>query len=158
MNPTFSFFYTLTLSLWTGGMALFTFIVTPAIFRSYGRDQAGEIVGRLFPGYFLYLLVLSALALLLFFLLGAGQSGRSFRASLFLLLVAVIMNAYVLFSLHPRTVQVKQQVATFERSAPDSPARKDFRKLHAVSAAINLSLLLDGTALLMLSRNLVRGG
>ncbi|NTW65040.1 MAG: DUF4149 domain-containing protein, partial [Nitrospirae bacterium] len=46
---------TLTRALWTGGMALFTFIVTPAIFRSYGRDQAGEIVGRLFPGYFLYL-------------------------------------------------------------------------------------------------------
>ena len=147
--------YTLTLALWTGGMALFTFIVTPALFRSFTRDQAGDIVGKLFPGYFTYLLALSALALLLFFLLGAEQTTRSFRASLFLLVVAVIINAYVLFSLHPRTVEVKQQVASFERGAPDSPARKEFRNLHAVSAGLNLFLILDSVVLLMISRNLI---
>ena len=149
--------YTLTLALWTGGMVLFTFIVTPAIFRSYGRDQAGEIVGRLFPGYFLYLLALSALVLVLFFLLGADQTSRSFRASLFLLVVAVILNAYVLFSLHPKAVQIKQQVVSFEKAAPDSPARREFRKLHGISAVLNLVLLADGIALLALSRNLVNG-
>jgi hypothetical protein len=53
MKPFLAILYTLLLSLWTGGIAIFTFIVTPAIFRSYGRDQAGEIVGRLFPGDFL---------------------------------------------------------------------------------------------------------
>jgi hypothetical protein len=157
MSQVFSFLYTLTLSLWTGGMALFTFIVTPAIFRSYGRDQAGEIVGRLFPGYFLYLLVLSALALLLFFLLGADQAVRAFRASLLLLVVAVIINAYVLFSLHPKAVEVKHQVTSFERTAPDSPARREFRKLHGISAALNLALLADGIALLALGRNLANG-
>jgi uncharacterized membrane protein len=157
MKPILFSLYTLNLALWTGGMALFTFIVTPAIFRSYGRDQAGEIVGKLFPGYFLYLLMLSALALVLFFLLGANQSSRSFRASLFLLVVAVIINAYVLFSLHPKAVQIKQQVASFEKAAPDSPARREFRKLHGISAVLNLALLADGIALLALSRNLVNG-
>ena len=148
--------YTLTLSLWTGGMALFTFVVTPSIFRSFGRDQAGEIVGKLFPGYFTYLLALSALALVLFFLLGAEQAARPYRISLALLVVGVIINAYILFSLHPRTVEVKQQVASFERAAPDSPARKEFRKLHAVSAGLNLFLLLDGAALLAMSPLLKR--
>jgi len=148
--------YTLSLALWTGGIALFTFIVTPAIFRSYGRDMAGEIVGRLFPGYFLFCLVVSVAALVLFFLVRADQASRPFRTSLFLLVVAVIINAYVLFSLHPRTVMVKQQVATFERAAPDSPARKEFRTLHSISAALNLALLLDGAALLLLSANLLR--
>lgn len=157
MKPILFSLYSLTLALWTGGMALFTFIVTPAIFRSYGRDQAGEIVGRLFPGYFLYLLALSALALLLFFLLGAEQASRSFRASLFLLVVAVIINAYVLFSLHPKAVQIKQQVVSFEKAAPDSPARSEFRKLHGISAVLNLALLADGIALLALSRNFVNG-
>jgi len=156
MNFTFATLYTLSLALWTGGMALFTFVVTPAIFRSFGRDRAGEIVGILFPGYFVYLLSLSALALVMFFLLGADQATRSFRASLFLLVVGVVINAFVLFSLHPRTVEVKQQVAFFERSAPDSPARKEFRKLHAVSAGINLFLLIDGAALLIMSPLLKR--
>jgi hypothetical protein len=157
MTSIFGSLYNITLAFWTGGMALFTFIVTPAIFRSYGRDQAGEIVGKLFPGYFLYLLVLSALALVLFFLLGTDQTSRSFRASLFLLVAAVIINAYVLFSLHPKAVQIKQQVASFEKAAPDSPARREFRKLHGISAALNLALLADGIALLALSRNFVNG-
>jgi uncharacterized membrane protein len=151
MNFALGSLYNIVLALWTGGMALFTFIVTPAIFRSFGRDQAGEIVGKLFPGYFLSLLVLSALALLLFFLLGAEQETRPFRASLILLVLALIINAYVLFSLHPRTVEVKQQVASFERAAPETPARKEFRGLHAVSAVLNLTLLLDGAALLAMS-------
>jgi uncharacterized membrane protein len=54
-----SFLYNLVLSLWIGGMSVFTFIVTPAIFKSFGRDMAGEIVGKLFPGYFLSVLILS---------------------------------------------------------------------------------------------------
>jgi len=156
MTITFSFLYNVSLALWTGGMALFTFVVTPSIFRSFGRDQAGEIVGKLFPGYFTYLLALSALALVLFFLLGAQQAARPYRISLALLVVGVIINAYVLLSLHPRTVEVKQQVASFERAAPDSPARKEFRKLHAVSAGLNLFLLLDGAALLAMSPLLKR--
>ena len=156
MTFAFASLYTLSLALWTGGMALFTFVVTPSIFRSFGRDQAGEIVGKLFPGYFTYLLALSALALVLFFLLGAEQAARPYRISLALLVVGVIINAYVLLSLHPRTVEVKQQVASFERAAPDSPARKEFRKLHAVSAGLNLFLLLDGAALLAMSPLLKR--
>jgi len=55
-------------------------------------------------------------------------------------------------------VQVKQQVASFEREAPDSPMRKEFRRLHAISAVLNLLVLADGAALLVLSRNFVKGG
>jgi len=149
--------YTLTLSLWTGGMAMFTFIVTPAIFRSYGRDQAGEIVGRLFPGYFLSTLILSGLALVLFFLIAADQATRAYRATLILLVAALLANTYITYKLHPDTVKVKQQVASFEREAPDSPLRKEFRRLHAISAVLNLLVLADGAALLVLSRNLVKG-
>ncbi|MEK6745304.1 MAG: DUF4149 domain-containing protein [Nitrospirota bacterium] len=156
MTFAFASLYTMSLALWTGGMALFTFVVTPAIFRSFGRDQAGEIVGKLFPGFFLFCLAVSSTALVLFFLLDAEQTTRPYRASLSLLVLAVIINTYVLFSLHPRTVEVKQLVTSFERSALDSPERKEFRKLHAVSAVLNLVLLLDGTALLVMSPLLKR--
>ena len=146
--------YLVTLALWTGGVALFTFLVTPAIFRSYARDQAGEIVGRLFPGYFLYLLVLSMLALVLFLLLRFERSGMAGRVSLVLIAAALIVNAYIHFRLHPETVKVKQQIASFEREAPDSPARAEFRKLHGISAGLNLFVLAEGVALLVLSRSL----
>jgi len=150
------FLYTLILSLWIGGMVIFTFVVTPAIFRAYSRDMAGEIVGKLFPGYFTYTLVLSALALVVSFLLNADRSRKTFRLSLALLAIALLANAYVSFKLHPDTVRVKQQVASFEREAPDSAARKEFRRLHGISAVMNLFVLVDGVALLALSRGLIK--
>jgi hypothetical protein len=151
MRSLFFSLYVIALSLWVGGMALFTLVVTPAIFRSYARDQAGEIVGRLFPGYFLYTLALSGLALLLFFLLAADTSARSSRISLFLLAAALLVNTYITFKLHPDAVAIKQQVASFEREPPDSPARSAFRRLHGVSAVLNLFVLADGVALLVIS-------
>ena len=44
--------YRLALALWAGGMSVFTFVVTPVIFRTQTRDDAGKIVGALFPVYF----------------------------------------------------------------------------------------------------------
>jgi hypothetical protein len=133
-----------------GGIALFTFVIAPAIFKSYGRDQAGEIVGRLIPGYFLYTLVLAALAFILFFAMAPDRSSAVSRASLVLLALALVISAYTAFKLHPDAVRVKQQVASFEREPVDSPARKRFSRLHAVSASLNLLLLADGIALLLL--------
>lgn len=155
MRPLVLTLYTFALAFWTGGIALFTFIVTPVIFRSYGRDQAGEIVGRLFPGYFLFCLAVAAASLFLFLLLRPDLSSNAARSSLVLLAAAVLVSAYVQFSLHPRTVRVKQQVATFE-AALDSPARVAFRRLHAESAVLNLFLLLDGAALVVLAPFLKR--
>jgi uncharacterized membrane protein len=157
MRPFLSFLYIFTLSLWVGGIAIFTFIVTPAVFRSYGRDVAGEIVGRLFPGYFAYLLVLSVAALLLFLFQRSAATAVLFRVCLALLVTAVLVNAYVKFRLHPEAARIKQEIASFEQEAADAPARKAFRRLHAVSAVLNLFVLLDGAALLALSRQLGRG-
>ena len=120
-------FYNLILALWVGGMAIFTFIVTPAIFKSYRRDQAGEIVGRLFPGYFLYTLILAALALVLFFIVANDQSRLAYRISLRLLIIGTGHQPFIAFKIHPDAVKLKQQVTSFERESPDSPARKQFR-------------------------------
>lgn len=151
MKLSWMFFYTLILALWVGGIAVFTFVMTPVIFRSFDRDLAGEIVGKLFPGYFLYNLVIAALALVLFFLVAGDQTSPAARLSLFLVTLALFINAYVVFKLHPDTVRVKQQIVSFERESPDSPARRQFRRLHAVSATLNLMLLADGIVLLTIS-------
>ena len=144
--------YTIVLALWTGGIFLFTFIVTPAIFKSYSRDMAGEIVGKLFPGYFMYSLVISALAFLSFFFIQSGLSKAVYRTSLLLIVAAVAINLYVTYKLHPEVRKVKAEIRSFEEVPPDSPLRAKFRKLHAVSATLNLLLLADGVTLLVISR------
>ena len=145
--------YNLALALWIGGMAIYTFLITPAIFRSYGRDEAGRIVGILFPGYFLYKLVLSLLALAFFLPLPAETSffaggWRSF--SLALILLAIVLNAVHRFLLYPAILRVKKEVRSFEADA-GSASRRKFGRLHAVSMVLNMLVLATGIALFILA-------
>jgi len=146
--------YNLVLGLWIGGMAIFTFIITPAIFKSYRRDLAGEIVGKLFPGYFLYVLVLTTLAFIIFFTVSQGALNPTARLSFALLVLALLLNTYIAFKLHPDAVRVKSQITSFESESPDSPARKKFARLHAASATLNLVIFADGIVLLLLGPTL----
>jgi hypothetical protein len=143
--------YSFLLALWTGGMFIFTFLVTPVIFKSYGRDTAGEIVGKLFPYYFPYNLVLSVLALIIFLLFIGTRGKPQNKITIILLTAAVVINIFIAFKLYPDITSVKQQISTFETQTDASPARDQFRKMHGMSAILNILLLLDGTALLILN-------
>ncbi len=150
MSALWNFCYNLVLSLWVGGISIFTFLITPAIFRSFERDEAGKIVGTLFTGYFTYNLVLSVSALILLMIIRSFLTGSGFKLSLILVICAIIINLFVTFKLHPDIRKVKQEIHTFEGPAGDSPLRKKFGKLHALSASLNLLLLADGITLLFL--------
>jgi uncharacterized membrane protein len=143
--------YGCILALWVGGIFIFTFLVTPIIFKSFQRDTAGEIVGKLFPYYFPYNLVLSVLALIVF-LLSIGMHGEiENRITIILLTAALLMNLFVTFKLYPDIKRIKQQITTFEIQSDESPMRNRFRKLHRISAILNILLLADGAALLILN-------
>jgi len=130
--------------------------MTPVIFKSYTRDMAGEIVGRLFPGYFLYNLSISLLALILFLLPWPEMLQKGFRVSLFCLVIAVLINAFVYFKLHPELKAIKKEIHSFETVSDDDPLRKKFGRLHGVSAALNLLLLADGITLLLIGTMIKR--
>jgi len=141
--------YNVVLALWVGGMSIFTFLVAPVIFKSYGKDMASDIVGHIFPRYFLYDLILAAVALALFFLITVERKAFASRLSLVLLAAALIVNVFIVFKLYPEAVKAKQEVTSFEREPADSPARRNFMRLHALSATMNLFLLIDGITLLI---------
>jgi hypothetical protein len=151
MNLFRSSLYSLTLALWIGGIAIFTFLVTPVLFKSYPRDMAGAMVEKLFPPYFSYNLVMSVLALTLLVLLATDRSVRAYRRSIALLAAALLINIFITFKLHPETVKAKQQIASFERVSPEAPERKAFARLHGLSAVLNLLLLVDGVVLLAIN-------
>ncbi|MGO9611774.1 MAG: DUF4149 domain-containing protein [Dissulfurispiraceae bacterium] len=146
--------YTLMLALWVGGISLFTFIVTPQIFRSYGRDKAGEIVEKLFPDYFLFTLVVSVLVLLILPLCRSAFAQVAFRWSLILAVIAFAINVFVFFKLYPKIRRVKQEVNSSQSLLDDASATKKFRKLHAISATLNLILLSDGVTLLLIGSSI----
>ncbi len=57
--------YLLSLALLTGGNVLYTYLATPAVFRTFERALAGEVVASMMPGYFGWNLALWIVAVVL---------------------------------------------------------------------------------------------
>ena len=138
--------FRLALAFWVGGAALFTFVLTPTLFRTQPRDLAAKIVGILFPGYFWWGLATGAVALLCLLIL----RGRSFLPTLTLLVLMLILTSFQAFSIEPRAAVLKQRIVSFETTSKEDPLRREFSKLHGISMACNLAVLISGIVLIVL--------
>jgi hypothetical protein len=138
--------YRLALSFWIGGVALFTFALTPILFKTQPRDLAGRIVGVLFPGYFRYGLACGAVALVCLLL----QRGRHFIPALVLLVLMLAATSFQALVIEPKAAALKEQIGSFETTPKDDPLRQQFSRLHAVSAVCNLTVFAGGVVLIIL--------
>ena len=145
--PLFTVCYNLAVACWLGGSALFTLLLTPILFASYSRDMAGHIVGLLFPGYFRWGLACGSVALLCKL---AGR-GRFSLICIGILAAMLLLTATQAFVIEPRAAAIKEQIASFDTTAKDDPARIEFRKLHGLSMAANLAVIAGGVILLLLA-------
>lgn len=143
--------YDLTLALWVGGMSLFTFIITPVIFKYLARDMARSIVGRLFPYYFLHNLALSGSALFLFLFDGGQSAERSGPISLVLLITALVTNLVTVTVIYPKMERLKADTRSFETTSSCLSARNPFLRLHALSSILNLIVLMEGVTLIVVA-------
>ncbi|BEH08992.1 DUF4149 domain-containing protein [Geobacter sulfurreducens subsp. ethanolicus] len=141
-----SIIYRLVIAFWVGGAALFTFILTPIIFKSYDRDMAGAIVGALFPGYFRWGLVCGIVALICL----ALARVRFPKTSLVILVAMLIITALHTFVIEPKAASLKKDIPSFVTTPADHPLRQQFRKLHAISQAGNLAVIGGGIALIIM--------
>ena len=137
--------YRLAISLWAGGNAIFTLMLTPILFKTEGRDIAARIVGNLFPAYFKWGLACGVIALVSR-LLARGLNGR---VSVAVLVVMLLMTSFQALYVEPRAAELKRQIGSFETTAKDHPLRKEFSRLHGVSAVCNLAVLVGGVVLVI---------
>ena len=142
-----SIIYRLALACWVGGAALFTFVLTPTIFKSYNRDVAGGIVGVFFPGYFQWGLVCGVVAFVALFL-SAAPRHKTIVACLIAVMLAI--TAVQAFVIEPKAAAFKKEIPSFETTSKDDPLRVQFRKLHGISAVGNLAVIGGGVALIVL--------
>lgn len=138
--------YRLAVAFWVGGIGIFTFIVTPIIFKSFGRDLAGRIVGEVFPAYFRWGLACGAVALAALI----AVRGKNFIPSLVIVIVMLLLTSFDAFYLEPHLAQLKREIPSFETTQKDHPLRKEFSKFHGVSAVCNLSVFGGGVILIVL--------
>ena len=138
--------YRLAVSLWAGGNAIFTLMLTPILFKTESRDTAARIVGNLFPGYFRWGMACGVIALV------CRLSGRGFELKLPVIVLAIMLavTSFQAFLIEPRAAELKRQIGSFESTSKEHPLRKEFTKLHAVSAISNLTVLAGGVLLVVL--------
>ena len=138
--------YRLAISLWAGGNAIFTLMLTPILFKTESRDTAARIVGNLFPAYFRWGLVCGLIALVCR-LVGRGTGGK---ASLSILAVMLVLVLFQAMYVEPHAADLKRRIGSFETTSKDDPLRREFGKLHGVSAVCNLAVLVGGIVLVLL--------
>lgn len=138
--------YRLALAFWVGGVALFTFILTPALFKTQPRDLAGRIVGVLFPGYFRWGLAWGTIALATRLLHPAPYR----LPSLVLLALMLAATAFQAFFIEPRAAALKKEIPSFATTSREDPLRRSFSRLHAFSALCNLLVFIGGVVLVLL--------
>lgn len=138
----------LAASLWLGGAAIFTFFLTPLIFAHENRDAAGRIVAYLFPGYFRWGLGCGVVALAALAVLGRRQEHLRTCAALLLLMTAI--TAFQAWHVEPKAAALKREIPSFVTTPKEHPLRRQFAKLHAISAVCNLTVIAGGVVLVVL--------
>jgi hypothetical protein len=138
--------YRLAVALWAGGNAIFTLMLTPILFKTESRDTAGRIVGNLFPGYFRWGLVCGVVALIC----RLASHKLDLKLSVTVLVIMLAVSSFQAFYLEPRAAELKRQIGSFETTNKEHPLRKDFSRIHGVSAVCNLTVLAGGVLLVLL--------
>lgn len=138
--------YRLAVSLWLGGAALFTFVLTPLLFRSESRDTAARIVGLFFPGYFRWGVACGIVGLIARIVL----NGKGQLTAAVIIAVMLTLSSIQAFYIEPRAAAIKREIVSFETTPKDHPLRRQFSKLHGVSAVCNLSVIIGGVVLVVL--------
>ncbi len=135
------------LSLWVGSLALFMGVVTPAIFKNLPKEEAGKVVGILFPAVDRWLLACAAVAVgSLFFLF----LNRHFAlSSLFLEIpvgLMVVLTLYTSLVLHPQIRELKRtmNLSSFQGTTHQQTIQFTFNRLHLRSVQLNTAILALG--------------
>lgn len=124
---------TLTLILLSAAIAVILFfaaVVTPAIFSTLPREEAGRVIRVLFPRYYLVLGALTALATV--------TAIYAYPVPALLIGIAALGFAYAQFALRPRIDALREAA----HSGLDVAAKREFDRLHRLSVLLNLGQLL----------------
>ena len=149
MHPIASALYRLALALWVGGMSVFSFLVTPVIFRTQSSENAGKIVGAIFPVYFRFCLGAAAVALVARTASGRAFTGARQLAGTLLVVFCLAIILYHAFGLGPRMATVRETVVSLEAAPKEDPARREFSRLHGISMGLNLAVIVAGVVLIL---------
>lgn len=139
-----NFIYLLSLVCWIGSIIFFSFFVAPVVFKILEREKAGEVVGIIFPRYYMIGYVSGVLVLMA--LLLNGPAGLKWCAWG----VMMVGTAYAGLVVNPKAKTLKEQLKDYPE-AEKSTLEVRFKTLHSLSVKLNGAVLVAGLWLLWLS-------
>ena len=142
-----NFFYIFGLVCWIGSIIFFSFFAAPEIFKLLDREKAGEVVGVIFPRYYLLGYVCAALTLPSLLsstdnLLGVKQT---------LLFVMTVGWLYACLFVSPKARDLKAKIKFVSSMEEHEPLEAQFKKMHSLVVKLNGAVLLAGLGLLWFS-------
>ena len=141
-----NFIYLLSLVCWIGSIIFFSFFVAPVVFKTLEREKAGELVGIIFPRYYMIGYVCGVLVLVALLLTGPETAGLKWCAWGIMMLGTVCAGLAV----NPKARILKEKLKDApETEKPDLEAR--FKTLHSLSVKLNATVLFAGLWLLWLT-------
>ena len=139
-----NFIYLLSLVCWIGSIIFFSFFVAPVVFKILEREKAGEVVGIIFPRYYMIGFVSGVLVLMA--LLLNGPAGLKWCAWG----IMIVGTAYAGLVVNPKAKTLKEQLKDYPE-AEKSTLEVRFKTLHSLSVKLNGAVLFAGLWLLWLS-------
>ena len=67
-----------------------------------------------------------------------------------LLIAMLVVSSFQAFYVEPKAAELKRQIGSFETTTKEHPLRREFSKLHGISAVCNLAVLAGGVVLVVL--------
>ncbi len=141
------FIYISSLVCWVGSIVFFSFFAAPAIFKVLDREKAGEVVGVIFPRYYLIGYVCAVLTLVT--LLVGAQAPIGMKLVFLLVMMAGLFPAGLIVS--PQARNLKAKIKSTASSEERNSLELQFKTLHSLAVKLNGVVLLAGLGLLWLS-------
>ena len=146
------FIYLLSIVLWIGGMAFFSFLAAPSIFHVLPREEAGKVVADIFPKYYWQGIICGAIALATSVVLGMRERWNILLIARTITIVVMLIGVlYAVAILQPKMQAVKAQVTSFDSLSPTDPLRLEFGRLHGRSFSVNAAVLLLGVVVVFIT-------
>lgn len=142
------------LATWIGGLIVIVGAVIPAVFNSFGMEQGGRFLTRVFDGYnratvAAILILIASSALRIWAVRRGGWSGAGVGRSEGLLLTAMILvAALIILVLGPQSVVLQEEAFAVKEEAAKKAAYAAFFRTHTAVRGLYVLNLGLGIALL----------
>jgi len=140
------FLHLFSLVVWQGALIFFSFFAAPAIFKTLPKEKAGDVVGRIFPRYWAMGYICSAISLIT--LLYLSYLNKAFpKERIILLVIMTIITFYSGLSVGKKARGIKARMRAAEAGGAREALEKSFKKIHAISASLNMLVFVLGVFL-----------